>query len=121
MTTCPDCDREMFGDRCPCGYTKAARGGTFRNTYTPTPQGITKEQFGLPLFGVIELCGGILQLQEMQEMERVRESGRVEDYHKREVLLARELADVFTRLSAPEQAQLMRRYPKLFGRRMVAV
>jgi hypothetical protein len=85
----------------------------------PSASAITKEQFGVGLFHAIFLCGGILQLQAMEEMERVRERGDVENYRKREYDLAKQLANAFTGLSVFEQSQLMGRYPKLFGKRAV--
>ena len=119
MTTCPDCDREMFGERCPCGYNRIESNVVpFRSTYRPIPQDArTKEQFGVELFEAIKLCGGILQLQEMQGMERVIESGRGDEYKHKETALLRELAAMVPKLTVFEQEQLIGRYGKLFGKR----
>jgi hypothetical protein len=79
-----------------------------------------REAFGRKLYDAIALCGGILECQANQGRERVKESGQVEYYAKREYALAQQLADAFTGLSTFEQNQLMGRYPKLFGNRKAA-
>jgi len=116
MTTCPDCDRELFSERCPCGYHRASiqAGPAIRSTWRATAEGITRAEFGGNLFRAIFVCGEILQAQAYQEVPRVREAGRRAEYRTREVASAKELADVFTDLSQPEQASLMHRYPRLF-------
>ena len=37
---CPDCDRAIYGNICPCGYKKQTGGIEYKSKYIPTGSGI---------------------------------------------------------------------------------
>jgi hypothetical protein len=60
MTTCPDCDREMFGDRCQCGYVAKAVKSDWIVRYCETPgcQVRIRERLGTHSEPTCQWCQG---------------------------------------------------------------
>lgn len=112
--TCPDCDREISGDKCQCGYR--VKVYQFQAGVPVMPNGITCEQFGLSLYEAIFCCGGILQLRDMQKSELARADKAIRDgYRQRESVLHGQLAALTPKLPVADQEALIQRYPQLFS------
>ena len=109
---CPDCDREVHGVVCTCGWIKPGSSKViWRNTEHEQPtNGVTKEQFGLGLYETVCLIGGIMQVRNalghvaMGDMEPG-------DYKQREGKLIEQFRTALLALKADEVTQVARRYP----------
>lgn len=109
---CPDCDREVHGTVCTCGWIQPGSSKViWRNTEHGQPtNGCTKEQFGLGLYEAVFLVGGIMQVRNalghvaMGELEPG-------EYKQREVKLIDQLRTALLALKADELTQIVRRYP----------
>lgn len=109
---CPDCDREVHGTVCTCGWIQPGSSKVlWRNTEHVQPtNGCTKEQFGVGLYEAVFLIGGIMQLRTylghvaMGELEPG-------DYKQREGKLIEQLRTALLALKADELTQIVRRYP----------
>lgn len=112
--TCASCDRVIEAYPCECGYGQEV--SSYRPAmparYAPMPFGVTKEEFGLTLYEVIKLIGGILGLDEQRSLAINAHQG-----YKVQAILARRkehqhtLAQQLPRLNNSEMAQILLRYP----------
>ena len=113
---CPECDREMHGIACSCGWAKpgAANKVIWRSTESPKPtDGITREQFGVTLYHAIELIGGIMQLRVFRgrvAMDELPKSYGLECKAKEHKLIE-ELRSIVMQLKADDVTELVNRYP----------
>jgi len=109
---CPDCDRDVHGTVCTCGWIKPGSSKViWRNTESAQPtNGCTKEQFGMGLYETVLLVGGIMQLRTalghvaMGELEPG-------DYKQREGKLIEQLRTALVALKPDDVTQVVRRYP----------
>lgn len=109
---CPDCDREVHGPSCSCGWAKPGPSTViFRSTEHAIPDGITKEEFGLDLFRAIYCVGGIIQLRKYREKAAMGDLPANDDYLKRETKLIEELRTVLVHLKPNDVTDMLDRYP----------
>lgn len=108
---CPDCDREVHGQSCSCGWIPAGQSRViYRSTEHELPKGITKEEFGIQLYNTIVLIGGVMQLR--RYLGKVA-MGELEprDFKQREGKLIEHLRTALLALKADDLTQVVRRYP----------
>ncbi len=114
--TCQVCGSEFMGASCACGWGSGERdavaiaGG--RATYRPLPQGITKGQFGEPLYAAISLCAGIEQLRCYRHLPPDRATPHQRQrWLQQEQKLLSTIAVTITALTNGEAAALVEAFP----------
>jgi hypothetical protein len=112
--TCPECEKEIYGERCTCGYKIQIIPMKHGLPVEREPAGITREQFGLSLYEAIKCCGGIMQLRKYQDMEKAQEDQAWrKDLEQREDALSQQLDTLLPKLSVADQEAMMLRYPEI--------
>ena len=109
---CPDCDKEIHGVVCSCGWAKPGSVKViYRNTEGPkAADGITREQFGLTLFNAIHAIGEIKQLRILLGRVAMGELP-ANDYKQREGKLIDQLRTALLSLKADDVSEVVQRYP----------
>jgi hypothetical protein len=115
--TCPDCGREEMTIPCVCGYgaTLPEKAKVYPIPYKPfinSPDGITKEEFGLNLYEVIKTIGGIMGLEQQRAAAIHYGKGHeIQNLLKRRTQLQKTLAVQLPTLNNDEMAQVLQKYP----------
>ena len=112
--TCPSCDRSLKAWPCDCGF--APKG--HRESLKPLHQqhhyseGISKEQFGKPLYDICFCFGEINGIQaHIQQAIDKEQPERVSDLKAKRELKHQEFSARLMRLSEPDQEALLKHYP----------
>lgn len=110
---CPDCDREIHGAACTCGWVKpGASNVSYRSTEHALPDdSITKKEFGLDLYRALECVGGIQTLRNYRAQVAMGYMPQTDEYKIRESKLIEEFNTVLVRLKACDVTDLTKRYP----------
>ena len=83
-----------------------------RQTYTPQPNGITKEEFGLNLYDTIFTISGIRALEEHIAVAIHQNKGyKLQGLKDRRLTLKATLAKLLPTLTEEKMAQILDRYP----------
>ena len=109
---CPDCDREVHGVSCTCGWIKpGASKVIWRNTESIQPtNGCTREQFGLQLYNTVQSIGELMQIRILLGRVAMGELLPA-DYKQREGKLIEQLRTALLALKPDDVTQVVRRYP----------
>ncbi len=110
---CPDCDKEVHGLCCSCGWVKAGTSKIiYRNTesHMPTFGCITREQFGLGLYNAVQLIGEIKQLRVMLGRVAMGEL-KPSDYKQREGKAVEQLRTCLLQLKPDDVVEVTNDYP----------
>ena len=113
---CPDCDKQLNGPACTCGWVKPGTLSkvVWRNTEGPRPtDGMTREQFGLNLYHAIELVGGIAELRVIRGHAAMGELPKAygNECKAKEDTLIDELRSTLLHLKAEDMTEFITRYP----------
>lgn len=109
---CPDCDREVHGVSCTCGWVKPGTSKViWRNTESIQPtNGCTREQFGIQLYNTVQSIGELMQIRILLGHVAMGELP-ANDYKQREGKVIDQLRTALLALKADEVTQVVRRYP----------
>lgn len=109
---CPDCDREVHGSVCSCGWARSSSKIVWRNTEYEMPTDcVTKEQFGITLYNAVALIGGIMQLRVFRGYVAMGDLPQTDEYKQREAKLIDQLRTALVALKPDDVTQVVRRYP----------
>lgn len=112
---CPDCDREFATPPCVCGYGTPlvpTAGPRFREMHVTIPFGITKEEFGIPLYESLRVIGGIIGIDEQRAVAIHKSQGaQLKTLVTRRRALQHELAGLLPTLPAKALDHVLARYP----------
>ncbi len=111
--TCPDCDREIYADKCVCGF----RPQRIKLTQPMTQEieqfvGVGRDCLGDTLYEAIQIIGTITLLRERQG-KVVMGDLPPDGYKEREQKLVQELDGLVRTLSGQDRAELASKYPHL--------
>jgi len=115
---CASCESDILAYPCPCGYGQSTQQAPrlVRDTYYPLPNGSTKEAFGLNLYEVIKLIGGLMGIDTQRAVAIHKQRGYVlQELNARRLALQKSLAVLLPLLTDEEMRKLLDRYPQVTG------